>query len=357
MGYFTFVGAKKLLQEHGGKRIQKSVKGFLKGLRHQIGRPEIHKAIAELDSQIEAHPDQVDLYFQRASAKFLDLQFVEALQDLYPVFNANQNNLSALMLKAKIVMFMDQFETAEAILESALAVAPEKAPLNAQGQPTGFDHQDVLMSMLSNKINQITTSDPFKSAETVAMIKKAKETLQRIPEPQVDESDSEDAHRWHWMSAICHFFAYCQDESQSAELKAAIEHLDTAWKIKEHAEMASMIAQCHRLNGNEKLAQEFSDVAKQLDPEVFLADATDRSAMLIPWPVQKILPDGAIVHDAHQFQPKKFMSPTYCDGCNKFIHGSWFRTDAQCGVCGVGVHAECQQTIERKCVEDQSRSP
>lgn len=160
-------------------------------------------------------------------------------------------------------------------------MAPEHAELNQDGVPTGFDRRDALFGIANNRINQISATQTFVSDATQAWIKEAKECLEKLAPTDNDAKKQwEDALRWHWMSAVLNFFAYCQDEkNQSAELKAAIKHLETATAMEQHAEMYSMLSQCYRLDGNDAEADRNLATAKQLDPEVFVADTTERSAV------------------------------------------------------------------------------
>jgi Flp pilus assembly protein TadD len=90
----------------------------MKGIRHQLGRDQLAKAIAELDVKIQATQD-TELYFQRASVKFLDLQLNSALLDLDTYLAAKPNAVAPLMLKGKILSFYDRFDEADAVFNLA----------------------------------------------------------------------------------------------------------------------------------------------------------------------------------------------------------------------------------------------
>lgn len=122
-GWYTVKGIAagvELLKKHNGKRFRDGARQFIKGLRHHIGRAELGKAIADLDAKIQASSGQNAFFLQRASVKFLDLQFEGALADLYVFLVEEPRNVSGLVLKGKILSFLDRFEEADECFQRAL---------------------------------------------------------------------------------------------------------------------------------------------------------------------------------------------------------------------------------------------
>jgi hypothetical protein len=154
--------------------------------------------------------------------------------------------------------------------------------MNEANLPTNFNKADALMSIAANRLRQIGKTDNFISDGTVKLINEAEQALNMVDAAEVSK-DAETLQRWNWMMGACKFYTFCQeqhgpDEFAAPSIQAAIRHLVQALTSGDNAELQSFLSQCYRLAGDPN-ADTLLNAARQSDPNVFVADITDRHAV------------------------------------------------------------------------------